>query len=203
MISSQLDTLHEKVRGRQLSIAQLSSFNRFIDQCSLSDIRSSGNKWSPHNSSFGSNRILGRLDRVLCNQHWIALLPESFYKYLSISTSDHTPILLHLLPNQDAGPKQFRFFNYWMELSDFHITLNRAWNSEVSGNPIFQLVTELKTVKQARKSWLKEENILPRHRTNSIRQRLLIVHEEMSTNPTGVFLRKEEYAKRRRALHMT
>ena len=59
-----------------------------------------------------TKRIFGRLDRVLCNHNWIHLLPESFYKYKSLASSDHAPITLHLLPDQDARPKPFRFFNY-------------------------------------------------------------------------------------------
>ena len=100
---------YEKVGGNQLSFTHLALFHNYIDHCSLSDIRSIGNKWSWHNNSIGINRILGRLDRVLCNQSWIALLSYSFNKYHSLASSDHAPITLHLLTVQDAGPKPSRF----------------------------------------------------------------------------------------------
>jgi len=127
--------------GKQLSFAQLSSFNNFIDNCSLSNIRRALIKWSWHNNSIGNNRILGRLD----------LLPESFYKYHSIASSDHAPILLHFLPDQEAGPKPFKFFNFWMELPNFQNTLNEAWTLEVAGNPLYLLATYLKNVKKSLK----------------------------------------------------
>ena len=116
----------EKVEGKQLSFSQLSSFNSFVDHCSLSDIRSFGNKWSWHNNSFGSKKIIGRLDTVLCNKNWIDTLPGSFYKYHSLAYSDHEPILLHFLPDQDAGPRPFRFFVYWMHLPGFQNVLSNA-----------------------------------------------------------------------------
>jgi len=154
----------EKVGGNQLSFANLASFNNFIDHCSLLDIRCLGNKWSWHNSSLSTNRILGRRDRVLCNQNWIALFPDSFYKYQSFASTDHAPITLHLLSDKDAGPKPFRFFHYWMQLPEFPSTLKKAWNMGISGDPLYQLARRLKNVKHELKLWLKEDNVLPKTR---------------------------------------
>ena len=63
---------------------------------------------------------------------------------------------------------------------------------EVHGNPLYQLVFKLKNVKQALKSWLKEENIHPKARILSVRQKLNLLHDAMATNPTAISLHKEE-----------
>ena len=102
--------LDEKMGGSRLTFSKVESFNQFIDDCSLSDIRSSGNYWSCHNSSTGIRRIMVRLDRVLCNEAWINLLPESCYEYQPQATSDHVPLWLKIYPAPKGGPKPFRFF---------------------------------------------------------------------------------------------
>jgi len=86
----------EKIDGKSLSRHQLSDFNGCQDICNLQDIRSTGINWSWHINSDGSSRIPGRLDRIVCNQTWIHILPQSSYANLPLSTSDHSPMLLNL-----------------------------------------------------------------------------------------------------------
>ena len=80
---------YEKVGGRPLSFSQLNSFNDFISNCSLLDMRSMGSTWTQNNKSHNYGRIAGRLDRILCNSHWLDILPLAFYEFLPHSTSDH------------------------------------------------------------------------------------------------------------------
>ena len=99
----------EKVGGRTLSIQQLQDFNDFTAACALTDISHTGGKWSSHNNVTGARRLVGRLDRALCNTAWISVLPGSYYEYLSHSSSDHSPIFMHMLEKQETGKKPFKF----------------------------------------------------------------------------------------------
>jgi len=101
----------EKLGGRQQGIHQLQDFNDCIAHCSFIIMKCTGNFWSWHNKAIGQRRIIGRLDRILCNDIWMATIPHSSYEYLSKSTSDHSPVLLHLHQQVPAGPKPFRFFS--------------------------------------------------------------------------------------------
>jgi len=83
--------LDEKIRGSPLYIHKLKDFNDCISYCSLSDISCTGCTWSWSNRSTRQRRIVGMLDRILCNDSWIDKLPESAYTYLCTSSSDHTP----------------------------------------------------------------------------------------------------------------
>jgi len=104
--------------GKTLTFAKLAPFNDCINACVLSNLKYVGSKWSWHNSE-GNTGIIGRLDRILVNQAWIDVLPDSFYEYQSLATSDHAPLLLHLLKSFASSPRPFRFFNYWMQSSGF------------------------------------------------------------------------------------
>ena len=90
--------LDEKRGGKRLTVDKLGSFNQFIDDCKLPDIKSKGNYWSWPNRSLDCRKIMMRLDRILCNEHWINKLPESCYEYHSQSTSDHASLLLQIIP---------------------------------------------------------------------------------------------------------
>ena len=96
----------EKVGGKTLSFSQLSPFNDFMSKAALSNIRSVGSIWSWNNKNLDTNRIAGRLDRVLCNVHWLDAFPMAYYEYLSHSTSDHSPmrVYLSLVPQQVSNP---------------------------------------------------------------------------------------------------
>ena len=72
----------------------------FITSCSLTDLRSVGTYWSQNNKCMEGGRIIGRLDRSLCNSKWLDVLPLSYYEYLSHSSSDHAPCLLNWLVEQ-------------------------------------------------------------------------------------------------------
>lgn len=79
-----------------------------------------------------------------------------------------------------------------MHLHDFQDILVKAWSIEVTGNPLYQLVSKLKSVKKYLKTWLKEETILPSSRIKIIRQKLHLIHETMANNPTDVSLHNKE-----------
>ena len=107
-----------------------------------------GSKWSWHNSCVGPGRILGRLDKVLCNHLWIDLMEESFYEYHSSATSDHAPMVLHLVVKDNSGPKPFRHFNFWAKCEGYKETIMKAWATHISGYTQYQVVQELKEVKK-------------------------------------------------------
>ena len=52
---------NEKVGGQQLSFSKLRSFNDFISNCALSDLRSVGSTWSWNNKNPDAGRIAVRL----------------------------------------------------------------------------------------------------------------------------------------------
>lgn len=83
--------LREKLGGRDLTEARIADFNSCIEDCGLVEMRSVGPIWSWSNSSYTSQRIVGRLDRSLVNQEWINRFPNAYAEYLPTLSSDHSP----------------------------------------------------------------------------------------------------------------
>ena len=113
-------------RRQALSIQRLKDFNDCISYRSLAHIRSSGIKRTWHNKVTRNKRIISRLDRVLCYDQWIDILPDSHHVYLNHATSDHAPMLV-LLKASPSSPKPFRFFKYWMQCEGFSDVLLKIW----------------------------------------------------------------------------
>ena len=64
-------------------------------------------------------RIVGRLDRALCNAKWLDTFPFSSYEYLPQSSGDHTPILSHMVRKLSAFVLPFKIFNFWQDTDGF------------------------------------------------------------------------------------
>jgi len=155
-------------------------------------MKCTGNFWSWHNKAIGQRRIMGRLDRILWNDIWMATIPPSSYKYLSKSTSDHSPMLLHLHQQVPAGPKPFRFFSYWMNCPSFTDVVSQGWNITIHGSPIFRVVQKLKGTKLALKTWASSSFHSPSAQVSHIKRQLETMQKVISTDIQNTELQKQE-----------
>lgn len=80
-----------------------------IEACSLMDIKSAGASWTWENKHSG-NTISRKLDRVLVNEDWYKLFPNSFALSKLFNLSDPIPYLIHLEKNQIVTKKMFKCF---------------------------------------------------------------------------------------------
>lgn len=182
----------EKVGGRFLNMKQLKDFNDCIDSCKLSDVRSNGGLWTWHNNSLGTRRITGRIDRMMGNPIWIDQLLTSHYDYLSASTSDHSPMLLHIVTSVASHPKPFRYINYWSNCEGYQDIFKNAWSPTTDGNPIFKVIQKLKNTKLAFKSWCKLGYSSPKNNILTIRESLIAIQRSLVINPLDEDLHMKE-----------
>lgn len=166
----------EKLGGRCLTEANLRDLNNCMLNCGLTDLKSSGGCFTWSNHSPGSCRIVGKLDRAICNQEWMNSFPQSFAEILNPSSSDHSPILVRWKAAVDFGPRPFRHFYNW-----------------VSKPSYFEVVKPFKEVKKALKSWSKEES-----KSSNYIQRCRAIQNSLKSDPMNPFLSKEEVLVQRR-----
>lgn len=69
-----------------------------------------------------------RLGRGVASSKWIALHPKAIVEHLIMEKSDHCPIMLRTLGEQEAGPQPFRFFKAWIGDPSSYLVV-QAWNS--------------------------------------------------------------------------
>ncbi|KAF6159335.1 hypothetical protein GIB67_032106 [Kingdonia uniflora] len=82
----------EKKGGRGLRWRAVEEFQDFVQNSCLLEANSSGSEYTWCNGKMGNNRILCKLDRMLCNKTWSNLFPGWKYKVMARMNSDHSPL---------------------------------------------------------------------------------------------------------------
>uniref|UniRef100_A0A7N0TDY6 Remorin C-terminal domain-containing protein n=1 Tax=Kalanchoe fedtschenkoi TaxID=63787 RepID=A0A7N0TDY6_KALFE len=110
--------------GRSVSLNEVAELSHFCQRCNLSDIPYTGHKFTWSNKRDGSASVLCKLDRILCNDLWMASFPTSHATFCSPGVSDHCPGILKIPDASSvANPKRrFKFCNAWT----LHVT---AWQN--------------------------------------------------------------------------
>lgn len=107
--------------------APMAYLRNVLTQIGVFDLRFFGPLHTWSNKSLSSPTAV-KLDRLLVNQQWISLFPDSCANILAPKFSDHSPCLLDLsVPLPIAGTRPFKFSNYLCKHPNFSQTLEEEW----------------------------------------------------------------------------
>ncbi|KAL5554475.1 hypothetical protein UlMin_041876 [Ulmus minor] len=108
----------------------MSHFRETINYCGLADLGFRGPKFT-WNRGNGACLVQERLDRMLGNNGWLDLFPNSLVHHLNLRGSDHRPLLVELL----RADERFIVGNNW-KMGRFHF--EEAWADEEECNNIIK-----------------------------------------------------------------
>lgn len=94
-----------------------------------------------------------KLDRMLINPKWLDCFLHSVVEFLIPGISDHCSTLIKMESVVFNPPKPFKFFNFWIDHSDFLEVVRTFWIDPVEGNLMKKLHNKLKRLKPILKSW--------------------------------------------------
>ena len=141
-------TLHAWERiGTSTCNRSMSEFSEWIADLHLIDIPLQGVKFT-----WRRNASQSKLDRGLCCQSWFTKFPNLKLLGLNRSFSDHNPLLLTLVPQENWGPKPFRCYDAWFMNPHFKAFLSNEWRSI----PDVPLHNKMKILKTSLKYWRRE-----------------------------------------------
>lgn len=95
--------------------------------------------------------IYSKIDRVLANQAWLDVYPNSEAHFLAEDTSDHSPGLVIFYTLQHLGPKPFKYFDMWSTDPIFQEVVTSNWKKRTKGNSMQQIALKLKRLQKPRK----------------------------------------------------
>jgi len=103
-------------------------FHEAVDDCALSVIKLHGHPFTWIKSP-GTNRVLEeRLDMAMGNSEWLQRFPEVKLTNFFTFHSDHTPILLDIIPTvRQRYNYSFKFENSWLLEDDIEEVVVDGW----------------------------------------------------------------------------
>lgn len=98
---------------------------------------------------------LCKLDRMIINEQWDRIFPNSTLLSLPRLTSDHIPIQLQL-SSDIPKPSTFRYENNWKFQQQFKVIVQGTWDSvQPTINAAATIVQKLKALRKEIKIWKK------------------------------------------------
>ena len=143
----------EKI-GAAYNQAAMTDFSNFIEEAGLMDLPLSGGRFT-----WSSNRVdptFCRLDRFLVSPSFMLTFQNLIQSILPRSLSNHHAISL-AADITNWGPRPFKFFNHWTEVTGFNELVHSTWESSIStGSNSHMFWVKLKKMKVAIKEWCKQ-----------------------------------------------
>ncbi|KAI0513437.1 hypothetical protein KFK09_009458 [Dendrobium nobile] len=177
----------EKAGGNPLTVDKMGHFNSLIFDTALTDLTSTGIFFTWNNQR-SDNPISIKLDRALVNEKWITTFPSSYYKVLSASISDHSPLIIYS-GEHIKKIHRFLFKNHWTRYQNFWEVLLEVFATRYEGNPISQFYTKLRNLKKHIKgaNWNSSNSISSS--IDSLTQQQLDCQTLLDTDPLNPELR--------------
>ncbi|XP_041016129.1 uncharacterized protein LOC121258650 [Juglans microcarpa x Juglans regia] len=132
----------------------MEEFNDFIEHYGLRDMKSYGSNFSWCNGQVGLAKSWSKLDRCLMNSIAVENLPNAILNYLPRTSSNHTPMVIELKPNESRyGPSSFTFQQMWMSHDGFRDMVKEVWQEQHTEAGLLCLTRKQKRLKVALKEW--------------------------------------------------
>ncbi|PKI32708.1 hypothetical protein CRG98_046882, partial [Punica granatum] len=142
-----------KAVGREVVIDQsMRDFSDFMNAAELIDHTSIGCYFTWSNKRQEGFQVR-KIDRVLVNEKWFQGDIASTVEFLPPGISDHCPALLKFGEKENAGPKPFKFFHFWIEHSGYMALVERVWSKTQEGIPMVVLYKKLRFLKMQLKDF--------------------------------------------------
>ncbi|XP_074278681.1 uncharacterized protein LOC141602277 [Silene latifolia] len=169
--------------GTDISWAEIKHFQDTCHACGLVTVKTIGNFFTWNNKHEAGSRVFSRIDRVLGNDDWGIEFPDCVAKFLPEGLYDHSPCIITLREQYDRCPRPFKYFNMWALADDFMDVISHTWEIVVPGTPMFCLANKLKLLKKPLKGLNQEGFHNIEHTYSLAHKALLLMQEEMQSNP--------------------
>ncbi|KAH0679678.1 hypothetical protein KY284_020763 [Solanum tuberosum] len=145
----------EKEGGVDFTHLKAVDFNQCINNCALTELRYSGSKYTWLNGKIEGACIFKRLDRVLCNQEFLNILPSSEVLHLMRQGSSHAPLHVLCGSEEEITVRPFKFLNFWTKHPNFKKIIEENWKVEFEGCPFIKFQSKIKKIKGVLAKWSK------------------------------------------------
>ncbi|GER52284.1 non-LTR reverse transcriptase [Striga asiatica] len=119
--------LSEKRGGRDKSLADMLSFQNFINQMSMVEVNMQGHKYTWSNNRSHEHFVEEKLDRVFGSLRWSSSHSSTVVLNCYQTASDHSLLVLISELTQIKPKARFIFNKQWIEKQDVMDVVKKAW----------------------------------------------------------------------------
>lgn len=131
-------------------------FRDFLNLSGLMDLDLNGCRYTWSSNPRNGVITKEKLDRVLLNWPWRQSFPHAMAVALPTVSSDHSPILLHMVPRTRSG-RSFNFESFWAEHDECEDVVLEGWQKEgILEDPWENVLTRSKNCKQSLLAWQRQ-----------------------------------------------
>ena len=116
----------------------------------------SGNKFTWYKNYPNGNTIWEWLDRDVATQEWMNLFPATKVLTLECGTSDHKPIIIHLMGIPGKKQHPWRFEQVWLDDRGCHETVHMTWNQNFGTFPMTNVAGKINNCQSSLEWWSKQ-----------------------------------------------
>ncbi|XP_020598468.1 uncharacterized protein LOC110038052 [Phalaenopsis equestris] len=111
--------------------------NYFKDQSNLAGLYDLG--FSGPKFTWRRGQLWERLDRIFVNSMWLNEFIHNSVQHLSMTGSDHRPLLMKISASNVKHKTSFRYLNMWSSHKDFFNQVSLVWRDCHTSNPLIKL----------------------------------------------------------------
>ncbi|XP_060190596.1 uncharacterized protein LOC132619837 [Lycium barbarum] len=150
-----ISTEKEKLGGLLVLYNEVADFNHCLSSCGLQDLRYVGSTYTWWNGRAEEACIFKRLDRMVCNDKFLDVMPTMKVTHLIKKGSDHSHLEHKFSTTTEVIIKSFKFLNFLVQHESFQEVITQHWCIDFEGNPFTKFHHKLKKVKDALRIWSK------------------------------------------------
>lgn len=139
---NQVENLTQKLGGNAL-IQGASNFVSWKLNWDLSELPFHGVNYTWTNNRDGDQVILEHLDRVYANSEWRLKFPEAITWNLPIFLSDHSPIIVDILPSKVKKTGMYKLEAWCLSQPEIASIIVNTWASTPNGSHLFKIQRKL------------------------------------------------------------
>ncbi|KAB2601993.1 hypothetical protein D8674_002998 [Pyrus ussuriensis x Pyrus communis] len=143
---------HEKSGGVEVLYNRPRFLEEFLSSSQLMDLGYNGPAFTWRGMR-KKDWVEERLDRVMANEKWQQLWPNSQVMHETVLASDHCPVFLISNIEGQKGRKMFRFEAYWVSEEECKNLVAKCWDRRHNGNPVKRWVSSLNDCRYHLSRW--------------------------------------------------
>ncbi|XP_059310282.1 uncharacterized protein LOC132061497 [Lycium ferocissimum] len=132
--------------GSPVQKVEVRDFSNFLDDTGLTIIRATGRDYT-----WTNGHTYRTLDRGLVNAEWMLQLHHVEILIMEPGCSDHAPLSIICVEEEETKPKPFRFLNHLAGHTDFLAIVHDIWGEESATYNMKTVWHKMKFIKQGMK----------------------------------------------------